>query len=157
MDQTVSPTSIISLPAAAKWSVAIVLAWWAHDVPAMMQTLILFMAVDYATGMVAAWVEGRLNSRAGLIGLTRKMAVIAMLLFAHRLEQLVGKEWGAETLGAFGYAVNELISIVENFARIGVPIPAAYVKRLIAVKKLVHFDRASAEQLAELEKEDGGA
>ena len=146
------PTIAVSMPASIKWLVAAVVAWWARDVPAMMQTLVLFMCIDYFTGIVAAAMEGRLSSRVGLIGLTQKTAIIGLLLFAHHLEQLVGHEWGAETLGAFGYAANEVISIVENFARIGVPIPAAWITRLLAVKRLVRFDRATAEQLAELSK-----
>jgi toxin secretion/phage lysis holin len=139
--------------AAVKWACGAALALWAHDVPAMMQTLIIFMCVDYATGLAAAAIEGKLSSRAGLVGLTQKLALIAMLLFAHYLEQVTGHEWGAETLGAFGYAVNELISIVENFARIGVPIPAPWVAALLQAKKLVRFRRATPEEIAALDEE----
>lgn len=145
---------VISVPAVMKWAMAAVLAWWARDVPAAMQTLILLMCVDYATGVVAAGIEGTWSRRQGLVGLTQKVALISMLVFARWLERLGGHEWGAETLGASAYAVNESISIVLNFARIGVPIPGQWVESLLAVKKVVRFRRATPAELADLSKDE---
>jgi toxin secretion/phage lysis holin len=113
------------------------------------------MWVDYLSGVACAVLEGKWTWREGAIGLTQKLALFSMLLFAYWVRRLAGHGWG-ETLGTFtfAYIVNEGVSIMLNFARIGVPIPEQWVSGLMAVKKLVCFRHATATELADLSKED---
>ena len=126
----------LSLPAVLKWFIAGCAGIWVHDVPATMKTLMMFMCVDYATGLLAAWYQRKLSSRTGLRGLVTKGCILALLLLSHHIEAVIHLELNLETVGAVGYSVNEIISILENFSRAGVPLPSALVQALLAAKNL---------------------
>lgn len=99
---------------------------------AALQTLILFMAVDYVTGLIVAGVfhaspksrTGALESRAGWKGLIRKGETLLIVLVACRLDAVV-----------IGFICNETISIVENAGLMGLPIPAALTKAVDILKQ----------------------
>ncbi len=95
-------------------------------------TLVLFMAVDYVSGLVVAGVfhasakseGGALESRAGFKGLCRKGMILLFVLIACRLDMLLGCRYIRDGV-IIGFAANELISIVENAGLMGLPLPAA--------------------------------
>lgn len=141
----------ISFPAALKWLAVFLVAQWVL-IPSTVRTLVILMAVDYAFGVATAFVRKKVSSAIGFRGLIRKMMVLALLLVIHVAEQQAGIELHIEQFGAMGYCVNELISIVENCAKAGIPIPAQLVTALLTVKHL-RMQGATAEQLAELDGE----
>lgn len=89
----------------------------------LLSLLAVAMAVDYITGLAAAVRTGTgLNSNIGFWGLARKGLMLTVILLAHRIDLLMGTDiikGGA----IYFYLVNELISITENYARIGLPLP----------------------------------
>lgn len=95
-----------------------------------MTTLILFMIIDYITGLVVAAVfhksskseSGALESHAGWKGLIKKVATLFFVLVAHRLDLMFATNYIRDAV-VIGFAANELISIVENAGLMGVPIP----------------------------------
>lgn len=106
---------------------------WTED----MMTLIIFMAVDFAMGLIVAGVfhksnksqTGALNSHAGWVGLCKKCVVLLFVLIAHRLDVLLGSDY-IRTTAIIGFITNEVISIVENAGLIGVPLPDVIVKAI---------------------------
>lgn len=107
-----------------------------------MTTLIIFMAVDYITGLVVAGVfkksgkseSGGLESRAGWKGLCRKGMVLLILLVACRLDLAVGTTYIKDAV-CIAFVANETISILENAGLMGVPIPEILVKAIDILKK----------------------
>ncbi len=105
-------------------------------------TLIIFMAVDYITGLIVAGVfhksqkteSGALESRAGWKGLCRKGTTLMVVLIAHRLDLIVGTDFVRNAV-IIGYIANELISIVENVGLMGLPIPEVIKKAIEMLKK----------------------
>lgn len=109
--------------------------------------LMVAMAVDYISGMTKAWVTGELSSRVGVLGIIKKVGYLVTVCVAAIVDWLllsglkqVGISIGMEFL--FGmmvtiwFIVNECISILENLASIGVPLPkflTAMIQRLAAV------------------------
>lgn len=97
---------------------------------AAMVTLVIFMAVDYITGLIVAGVfhrsgkseSGALESRAGFKGLCRKGGVLLLVLVATRLDLILGSDFIRDAV-CIGFTANELISIVENAGLMGIPIP----------------------------------
>jgi len=95
-----------------------------------LQTLIIFMAVDYITGLVVAGVfrksekteNGALSSKAGLQGIAKKIMTLLMVLVAVRLDILTGTDYIRDAV-IIALCGNELISIIENAGLMGVPIP----------------------------------
>jgi toxin secretion/phage lysis holin len=94
--------------------------------------LLVLMAIDYITGVVAAARVGTgLNSNIGFWGLCKKALVLLVMLIAHRLDVLLGIE---VVMGSavFFYIANELLSIIENYGRIGLPLPDR-LRRIVQV------------------------
>ncbi|SFS45377.1 toxin secretion/phage lysis holin [Paenibacillus sp. 453mf] len=102
--------------------------------------LCIAMAIDYITGVAAAIRTGsRLNSKIGFWGLTRKGLMLLVILLAHQIDQLIGTDvikGGA----MYFYLANELISITENYNRIGLPLPAKLREIIELVKKQADDD-----------------
>lgn len=96
---------------------------------AALATLLIFMAVDYISGLIVAGVfhnskkteSGTLESRAGWKGLCRKAVTLLFVLVAHRLDLVIGVNYMRDAV-IIGFIANELISIVENAGLMGVPL-----------------------------------
>jgi len=110
------------------------------DAPA--QTLVLFMAVDYISGVIVAGVfhnsgkskDGMLDSRAGFKGLFKKGIILCMVLIAHRLDITFGTNMVRNTV-IIGYICNEGLSIVENAGLMGVPVPKVLLDSIEVLRK----------------------
>ncbi|MFF2888779.1 holin family protein [Paenibacillus sp. NPDC057967] len=97
--------------------------------------LVVAMGMDYVSGVAASIKEGKgLNSAFGAWGLARKGLMLLVILLAHRVDILL--ETSNVTMGAaiYFYIANELISITENYGRMGLPLPEK-IRKLIAVLK----------------------
>lgn len=105
-------------------------------------TLLIFMGVDYITGLIVAGVfhnsgkskTGTLESRAGWKGLCRKGMTLLMVLIACRLDLVMGTSFVRDAV-VIAYIVNECISIIENAGLMGLPIPAALTKAIDVLKQ----------------------
>ena len=118
-------------------AIAAVFGGWS----AGLTTLIIFMAVDYATGLIVAGVfhrspksdGGALESRAGWKGLVRKGVTLLIVLIACRLDVMLGVTYIRDAV-VIAFIVNEALSIIENAGLMGVPIPAAITKAIELLK-----------------------
>ena len=108
---------------------------------AALLTLILFMGIDYITGLIVAGVfhksekteNGMLESRAGWKGLCRKGVTLLIVLIACRLDLMMGSSFIRDAV-VIAFVANETISIIENAGLMGVPIPAAIVRAIEVLK-----------------------
>ena len=106
-----------------------------------LQTLIIFMTIDYVTGLMVAGIfnkstktkHGALESVAGWKGLCRKGVALLIVLIACRLDLLTGANLIRDTV-VIAYCTNEAISIIENAGLMGVPIPTRLTKAIEALK-----------------------
>lgn len=100
-----------------------------------MTTLIIFMGIDYLTGLIVAGIfkksgkseNGALESRVGFKGLCRKGMILLILLVACRLDLILDTTYIKDAV-CIGFIANETLSIVENAGLMGVPIPAVITK-----------------------------
>lgn len=108
---------------------------------AALSTLIIFMGIDYVTGLIVAGVfnnstksaNGALESRAGWKGLCRKGVTLLIVLIACRLDMVIGSSFMRDAV-VIAFIANELISIVENAGLMGIPVPAV-IKKAIDILK----------------------
>ena len=115
-----------------------------------MQTLLLFMGIDYLTGLIVAGVfknsnkseSGALESRAGWKGLCRKGMTLLIVLISYRLDLMLGTSYIRDAV-IITFAVNEALSILENAALMGLPLPAVLVKALDVLKQKASFDEGT--------------
>ena len=104
-------------------------------------TLMVFMAIDYITGIITAGVfhksektkSGALESHEGWKGLCRKGGTLLVVLVAYRLDLMLGSSYLKDAV-IIAFIANETISIIENVGLMGVPIPAP-ISRAIEVLK----------------------
>ena len=97
-------------------------------------TLLIFMSIDYLSGLIVAGVfhnspktgTGTLESRAGWKGLCRKCMTLLFVLIAYRLDLELSTNYIRDAV-IIGFMTNELISIVENAGLMGLPLPAVPV------------------------------
>ena len=97
--------------------------------------LITFMAFDYLTGVIIAIINKKLSSHIGFKGLAKKLFIIVILVVGVLLDRLINNgEWIFRTLVAYFYIANEGISIIENIAVLGVPVPEKVIDILEQIK-----------------------
>ena len=109
---------------------------------AALQTLVIFMAIDYITGLIVAGVfhtspksqTGALESRAGWKGLCRKGETLLIVLVACQLDAVMGSSFVRDAV-IIGFIANETISIIENAGLMGLPIPAALTRAVDVLKQ----------------------
>lgn len=109
---------------------------------AALTTLVIFMAIDYATGLIVAGVfhnsskteSGALESRAGWKGLCRKGMTLLIVLIACRLDLVMNTTFVRDAV-IIGYIANETISIIENAGLMGLPIPDVITKAIEILTK----------------------
>ncbi|RJG26719.1 holin family protein [Paenibacillus thiaminolyticus] len=100
--------------------------------PALLNVLIVVVAVDYVTGVMAAGAEGKLKSSIGLIGIARKVFIFMVVAVAHQVDSVLGDQHLLRDAAIFFYLANELLSIIENGGRLGMPLPPV-IKQAVEV------------------------
>jgi len=104
-----------------------------------LQTLVLFMCMDYLTGLIVAGIfhkstkteNGALESKAGFKGLCRKAVILLIVLMAYRFDMLIHTSYIRDAV-IIAFISNEAISIVENAGLMGIPMPEQ-IKRAIEI------------------------
>ncbi|MGN1224962.1 MAG: holin family protein, partial [Ruminococcus sp.] len=99
---------------------------------AMLTTLILFMSMDYVTGLMVSGIfrrspkteTGGLQSKIGWKGLVKKVVILLLVVAAARIDLILDTTYIRNAV-CIGFACNELISILENAGLMGIPLPAA--------------------------------
>lgn len=90
----------------------------------LMGILLAFVFIDYATGLFASALEGRLSSKVGFKGIFKKVMIFAIVAVAHLIDEALGGQNDIfRDATIFFYLANELLSILENAGRAGLPIP----------------------------------
>lgn len=117
---------------------------------ASLTTLLIFMGIDYLTGLIVAGVfhnspkteTGALESRAGFKGLIRKFMILLFVLIGYRLDLAVGTTYIRDAV-CIAFIANELLSIVENAGLMGIPIPAVITNAIDILKKKEVTDKTA--------------
>lgn len=104
----------------------------------MMAALIALIVLDYITGVIAAAVEKRLSSEVGARGIAKKVIMLLVVAVANVVDaSVIGEGNVLRSVAALFYIANEGISLLENGARLGVPMP----KKLIDILAQLRTDK----------------
>ncbi|WP_395150379.1 holin family protein [uncultured Allofournierella sp.] len=90
---------------------------------ALFNSLLTALVLDYATGVVAAYLAGTLSSKVGFKGLAKKFFILCIVAMANILDNATGAGGMMRNMVLGFYIANEALSLVENGARLGVPMP----------------------------------
>lgn len=100
------------------------IGWFLGGIDGFMYALISFVAIDYLTGLMLSIIERKVSSEVGFRGLFKKVMIFLLVGIAHTVDfYVITKGSALRTAVIFFYLSNEGISILENTARIGLPIP----------------------------------
>ncbi|MBM0064792.1 phage holin family protein [Alkalicoccobacillus gibsonii] len=97
--------------------------------------LFVLMLLDIATGILKAIKDKDLRSRSSYFGYVRKIMVFGLIIVANIIDNILGLNGMVATTTVLFYIANEILSIVENSAKLGLPIPP------IIMEKLRGFDK----------------
>lgn len=103
------------------------------DLP--LKVMLVFIVMDYITGMIKAFKLKKLSSKTGLYGLIKKFVMLLVVSFTVMLDRLTGANGLIRNLAVMYYIANEGLSILENASVIGVPIPEKLKDALLQLKE----------------------
>lgn len=117
------------------------LGWFLGGCDGLLYALIAFVVIDYITGIMCAFADKKLSSTVGFKGICKKVLIFALVGLGHILDtRVIGAGSVLRTAVIFFYLSNEGVSLVENAAHLGLPVP----KKLKEVLEQLH-DRAEKE------------
>lgn len=127
-----------------------------HELAAPAFLLFVLMLSDYVTGLSCAFIEGQLSSCSGILGILKKVAYLFVVGVGVSLDfvlQIAGEKLGIGTQNVYFFGllvivwliVNECISILENVAKMGVPIPS-FLKPILARLKQSTEERGGKDE-----------
>ena len=103
--------------------------------PLLLNIFLAFVVIDYITGLIASGIQGQLNSKVGWKGIARKVVMFLIISVAHMIDVLLETQNNMiRNAVIFFYLANELLSIIENAGRIGIPIPRILLNAVEALK-----------------------
>lgn len=98
--------------------------WFLGEPGGLLTALMVFCIADYLTGVLCAIFDRRLSSAVGFRGICRKVLMFGMVGIGHMIDlYVIGSGEALRTAVIFFYISNEGISLIENAAHIGLPIP----------------------------------
>lgn len=103
----------------ASGAIGSAVAWLLGGIDLQLKWLLMFVAVDYLTGTIAAGKTGEWHSRVGFRGLFKKVFIFVVVMLSHGLDVIAGTDMMLRNAAIAAYAVNELGSTLENLDRLG--------------------------------------
>lgn len=102
------------------------LGWFLGGCDGLLYVLIAFVVVDYITGVMCAIVDRKLSSAVGFKGIFKKILIFVLVGVANILDvNIIGTGSVLRTAAIFFYVSNEGVSLLENAAYLGLPVPSA--------------------------------
>lgn len=112
----------------------------------LMIALIIFVVMDYITGIMCAIVKHKLSSEIGFKGIFKKVVIFSLVGVANILDtHVIGTGSMLRSAIIFFYLSNEGVSILENVAELGIPIPKQIIKVLEQLRKKAGEDEENSE------------
>ena len=100
------------------------LGYFLGGMDGLMIALIIFMALDYITGLMCAIADKKLSSAVGFMGICKKVLILMLVGVAHIVDlHVVGTGDALRSAVVCFYLSNESVSMLENAAHLGLPIP----------------------------------
>ena len=112
------------------------LGYFFGDLDGFIYVIVTVVVIDYITGVMCAIVKRQLSSGIGFKGIFRKICIFFLIGIGHVLDVFILDEiYVFRTIIIFFYTANESISIIENAAFLGLPIPSNLIAVLQQLKK----------------------
>lgn len=112
------------------------IGWFLGGLDGLLYALVAFVVLDYITGVMLAAIEKKLSSNIGFKGISRKVLIFMLVGIGHIIDfYIIEKGSAVRTAVIFFYLSNEGLSILENAALAGLPIPEKLKGVLLGLKE----------------------
>jgi len=117
-------------------AIGAVFSFLVGGVDKLITALLVFVVIDYVTGLIAAWKTAALDSKKGFEGIKRKVVMLVIVIMAHWLDEGLFGVSTCRSMVIFAYLGNEGLSIIENLDRMGYGeyIPAFIREKLVRLR-----------------------
>ena len=96
--------------------------------------LMLVMVIDYLTGLMCGWLDKSLSSEKAIRGLFKKLFIFVYVIIGHHMDMMLHVDYVRIGI-CYMYAAGEVLSIIENGTKLGVPVPEPLKKALEIMNK----------------------
>ncbi len=97
----------------------------------LFKIFLIFIIIDYATGVCKSIYQKKLNSQIGAKGIVKKIGYLLLIVVAQLIDTLYGTELNIRNMLLYMFITNEVISILENTTSIGISIPINIKEKII--------------------------
>ena len=112
-----------------------IIIWMFGGIDIAMQCLLWAIVIDYISGLIKAYCTRTLDSKIGFKGLLKKVGILCIVCIAVIVDRITGESGAIRTVVIYYFVANEGLSVVENLAIAGLPIPDTIKRALKALKK----------------------
>ena len=116
-------------------NIATVFIYIFYEMDVALICLLIAIVLDYISGIIKAYLTKELSSSIGLKGILKKVGILCVVALAVLVDRITGSTGAIRTLVIYYFVANEGLSILENLAIAGVPIPQSLKKALKTLKK----------------------
>lgn len=114
---------------------ATIFVWLMGGIDVALQCLLVAIILDYISGIIKAYNTKTLSSSIGFRGILKKVGILVIVMLAVIVDRVTINNGGIRTLVIYYFVANEGLSILENLAQAGLPIPKALKNALKVIKK----------------------
>lgn len=100
-----------------------------------LKSLLIIIVIDYVTGILSAIYNKKLNSKIGFKGIIKKFSYLFIIALSVIIDNVLGKTGTIRTLVIYFFVANDGLSILENVAKMNIPLPKKLIDVLEQLKK----------------------
>lgn len=115
--------------------VATTFVWLVGGIDIALSCLLVAIVIDYISGIIKAYETKTLSSAIGFRGILKKVGILLIVMLAVLVDRITIDNGGIRTLVIYYFVANEGLSILENLAQAGLPIPKSLKNALKVIKK----------------------
>lgn len=115
--------------------VATTFIWLVGGFDVALSCLLVAIVIDYISGLIKAYETKTLSSAIGFRGILKKVGILLIVMLAVLVDRITIDNGGVRTLVIYYFVANEGLSILENLAQAGLPIPKSLKNALKVIKK----------------------
>lgn len=116
-------------------AVATTFVWLIGGFDVAIQCLIVAIIIDYISGLIKAYNTKTLSSSIGFRGILKKVGILLIVMLSVLVDRVTVDNGGIRTLVIYYFVANEGLSILENLAEAGLPVPKTLKNSLKVIKK----------------------
>lgn len=115
--------------------IATTFIWLVGGFDVAISCLLVAIVIDYVSGLIKAYNTKTLSSSIGFRGILKKVGILLIVMLSVIVDRITIDNGGVRTLVIYYFVANEGLSVIENLAQAGLPVPKQLKNALKVIKK----------------------